>query len=53
MSKLLDSIEAKRAILVKAKEGAERTRKDARKVREHFEIIDAMLGGYCVGSKRR
>lgn len=33
MGRLLDSIEEKRAVLLTAKEGAERTRKDARKVR--------------------
>lgn len=33
MGRLLDTIEEKRAVLVAAKEGAERTRKDARKVR--------------------
>ena len=32
MGRLLDSIEEKRAVLLAAKEGAERTRKDARKV---------------------
>lgn len=32
MGELLDRIEAKRAVLLAAKEGAERTRKDARKV---------------------
>lgn len=34
MGEILDSIEAKRAVLLAAKEGAERTRKDARKVWE-------------------
>lgn len=39
MGRLLDGIEEKRAVLLAAKEAAERTRKDARKVRSVLTVV--------------
>lgn len=52
MGGLLDRIEQKRAILVKAKEGAERARKDVRKVCAVLDVARSSTlyeKGLCVG----
>lgn len=50
MGRLLDSIEEKRAVLLAAKEGAERTRKDARKVGSCPAVV--AVGGGDRGDRR-